>query len=105
MRPVGLACALGRGGARFVVVGGAAGMLSLGIGRPRDLDIVVDETDLPELVSALAALRVPATVASPSWARQCRLDSDWGSLDVFVEDLPACQPFRLDGVTLMVVTA
>ena len=75
MRPARLAYALSGEGVRFVVVGGAARLLSLGVGRPRDLDVVVDEPDLPELVSALGALGVPANVASLARARQCRLDS------------------------------
>lgn len=102
IRPARLAYALSGEGVRFVVVGGAARLLSLGVGRPRDLDIVVDEPDLPELVSALGALGVPASVALLARARQCRLDSFWGPLDVFVEAPPTSHPVRLAGLTVMV---
>lgn len=102
MRPVRLACALRRGGARFVIVGGAARLLASGVGRPRDLDIVVDEADLRELVCVLGEIGILAGVASLARTRQRRLDSFWGPLDVFVEPPPPSWPWGVAGSALMV---
>jgi hypothetical protein len=64
---------------------------------PRDLDVVVDVSDLPLLVGALAALGVRSSAASFARAGQCHVDTSWGPLDVFVGGPPASRgvPFRL----------
>ena len=96
-RPARLAVELLRHGARFVVVGSAARWLRSGEGTPRDLDVAVDRPDLPLLVGALAALGVRSSAARFARAAQCRVDTSWGPLDVFVGGPPASHgvPFRL----------
>lgn len=104
-RPAALAGQLVAGGARVVVVGGRAHWLRSGRGMPRDLDVVVEERDLPGLVSALGRLGVWTTVASLLRSRQVRLDTSWGPLDVFVSLAPAHQQVQLESVSVLVSVA
>ena len=82
--PVELAHELVAHGAQVVVVGGTAGHL-LGAARaPRDLDVVVAEDDVEGLVRALDELGTPLRSASLLRARDLRVLTGWGPLDVFV---------------------
>lgn len=90
-RPALLASELLRGGARVVVVGGTARWL-LGDGTaPRDLDVAVEDADVPALVAALAIIGIEVSVASLCRARQVHLETSWGPLDVFVG--PVTSPY------------
>lgn len=88
----------------MVVVGGTAHWLRSGRGMPRDLDVVVEESDLSGLVSALGRLGVWTTVASLLRSRQVRLDTSWGPLDVFVGLAPAHRPVQLGSLSVAVST-
>lgn len=91
-RPALLASELLRCGARVVVVGGTARWL-LGDGTaPRDLDVAVEEADVPALVAALAAIGVAVSAASLCRARQVHLETSWGPLDVFVGRVTSLDP-------------
>jgi hypothetical protein len=91
-RPALLASELLRGGARVVVVGSTARWL-LGDGTaPRDLDVAVEDADVPALVAALEAIGVAASAVSLCRARQVHRETSWGPLDVFVGPVTACCP-------------
>ena len=93
-----LAVELVRAGARLVVVGGTARRLLGRRHRPRDLDVVVGDGDVPTLVGALSRLGVVVSAARLHRCRDVALASGWGPLDVFVrEALPSGVPVEAAG--------
>lgn len=82
--PLELAAELLARGARMTVVGGTARRLAGDPRPPRDLDVVVAEDDVDALVHALAGLGAPVRAASLLRARDVRVLTAWGPLDVFV---------------------
>ena len=102
-RSVALAVELVHRGAKFVVVGGTARWLTEGSRQPRDLDVAVDEEEVPTLVSALAQVGVHISCAMLLRCRQVGLASAWGPIDVFVgEALPPAAVIRVGGCDLAV---
>ena len=83
-RPIDLAAALVEAGARLTVSGGTARRLRGAPHRPRDLDVLVAEPDVPGLVDALRTLGVDAEARRLLRSRCSRLDTSYGPLDVFV---------------------
>ena len=103
-RPVDLAVALVRAGARVVVVGGAARHL-LGAPRvPKDLDLVVEPRAIDSLVQALALLDVMTTAARLLRCGCSRFATSYGPLDVFVGPAPPCVLTTSAGEVLQVAT-
>ena len=74
-RSVALAVELVCRGAKFVVVGGTARWLTEGSRQPRDLDVAVDDEEVPTLVSALAQVGVHISCAMLLRCRQVGLAS------------------------------
>jgi hypothetical protein len=106
-RSARLAVELLRHGARFVVVGGAARRILTREGSPRDLDVVVDEPDLPCLVAALGGLGVCSSASVLGRAGQSHVDTSWGPLDVFVDRPPSSRgvPFVRASVAVVLPVA
>ena len=65
------------GGARFVVVGGAARWLLGESAAPRDLDVAVKDAMVPALVAALDGIGVTRSAVSIRRARQVHLETSW----------------------------
>ena len=103
-RPLLLAAELSRAGAGVVVVGGATRRLRTGRGYPRDLDVAVMPGAVIRLVTALAALRVPAELAALIDRRELRFATGWGPLDVFVGTPPTSKLVLVEGAPVAVET-
>ncbi len=99
-RPVLLAAALARRGARVVVVGGTARWLRHGGRRPLDLDVCVRPDAVAGLVSALEGLGATATGVLLLRSLDVRVDTPWGPLDVFVADVPASSSVAVQGIAV-----
>jgi len=75
-----------------------------GRGYPRDLDVAVTPGAVTRLVTALAALRVPAESAALVDRRELRFATGWGPLDVFVGIPPSSELVLVEGAPVAVET-